>query len=46
MLMTPPLFNPFRTAVPLWDQTTWDLNGFSQKRDCNPNSPIKVKLEL
>ena len=26
--------NPFRTAVPFWGQTTWNLTGLSPKRDC------------
>ena len=26
--------NPFRTAVPFWVQITWNLSGFSPKRDC------------
>ena len=26
--------NPFRTAVPLWGQITWNLSGLSPKRDC------------
>ena len=27
-------FNPFRTAVPFWGQTTRNLSGLSPKRDC------------
>ena len=27
-------FNPFRTAVPFWGQTTWNSSGLSPKRDC------------
>ena len=26
--------NPFRTAVPFWGQSTWNLSGMSQQRDC------------
>ena len=26
---------PFRTAVPFWGQTTWNLSGLSPKRDCS-----------
>ena len=26
--------NSFRTAVPFWGQTTWNLTGLSQKRNC------------
>ena len=28
------MLNPFRTAVPFWGQTTWNLNGLSPKPDC------------
>ena len=27
-------YNPFRTAVPFWEQITWNLSGLSPKRDC------------
>ena len=30
------VFNPFRTAVPFWGQTTKNLTGLSPKRDCSP----------
>ena len=26
--------NPFRTAVPFWGQSTWNLTGLSPQRDC------------
>ena len=29
---------PFRTAVPFWGQTTWNLAGLSPKRDCGSKS--------
>ena len=28
--------NPFRTAVPFWEKSTWNLSGLSPKRDCGP----------
>ena len=37
------VFNPFRTAVPFWGQTTWNLTGLSLKRDCGPE---RVKSSL
>ena len=41
--------NPFRTAVPFWGQSTWNLTGLSPQRDCGSKivlfaavSPIPV----
>ena len=31
-------FNPVRTAVPCWGQSTYNLTGLSPKRDCRPMS--------
>ena len=28
--------SPFRIAVPIWGQTTWNLSGLSPERDCSP----------
>ena len=48
-------FDPFRTAVPCWGQTTWNLSGLSPKRDCgyiglyppdNPNHGYCVRLHF
>ena len=33
---------PFRSAVPFWGQTTWNLTGLSPKRDCDPKR-VKVR---
>ena len=37
-------FNPFRTAVPFWGQTTRNLSGLSQKRDCGSRGVKRTLL--
>ena len=36
-------FNPFRTPVPFWGQTTWNLSELPPKRDCG-SKRVKVLL--
>ena len=36
-------YNPFRTAVPFWGQTTWNQCGVSPNPDC---SAKRLKLSL
>ena len=39
-------FNPFRTAVPFWGQTTLISSNLSPKRDCGSKGPIEKSCGL
>ena len=38
-------FNPFRTAVPIWTQTSQILNTLSPKRDCGPKRVKTIRFK-